>query len=262
MTRPGAILALVIIASACVLLRAEEQLRTLSGSCSISATTNAAEVDLRLERAECGEGQGCGSTQAREPVDAFLGFTLADLAREGAHVEAVIRGEAGTLSCSGGIHDGKMNGDFRFVPDAGFAARMVKAGYSGVDSEKLQAFTLFRVGMAWIHSLETAGVTDLTVGNLIALRIFHADAEYVRGLEELGYPVPSAGKLVALKVHRVNVEEVKEVRALGYQPTLDELVQMRIFRVTPDFIRRMQARGLKDLTISKLVQVRIFQLAD
>jgi hypothetical protein len=262
MTRPGAILGLVLIASGCLLLRAQEQLRTLSGSCSISASTNAAEVDLRLERAECGEGNGCGSTQTSEPVDAFLGFTLADLAREGAHVEAVIRGEAGTLSCSGGIHEGKLNGDFRFVPDAGFAARMVKAGYSGVDSEKLQAFTLFRVGMAWIQSLKTAGVTDLTMGNLIALRIFHADAEYVRSLQELGYPVPSAGKLVALKVHKVSPEEVKEVRALGYQPTLDELVQMRIFRVTPDFIRRMQARGLKDLTISKLVQVRIFQLAD
>jgi hypothetical protein len=49
---------------------------------------------------------------------------------------------------------------------------------------------------------------------------------------------------------------------MGYQPTLDELVQMRIFKVTPDFIRRMQARGLKDLTISKLVQIRIFNLAE
>jgi hypothetical protein len=37
---------------------------------------------------------------------------------------------------------------------------------------------------------------------------------------------------------------------------------MRIFKVTPDFIRRMQARGLKDLTIRKLVQIRIFNLAE
>jgi hypothetical protein len=40
------------------------------------------------------------------------------------------------------------------------------------------------------------------------------------------------------------------------------LVEMRIFKVTPDFIRRMQAKGLSNLTISKLVQIRIFQLAD
>jgi hypothetical protein len=37
---------------------------------------------------------------------------------------------------------------------------------------------------------------------------------------------------------------------------------MRIFKITPDFIHRMQAKGLSNLTISKLVQIRIFQLAE
>jgi hypothetical protein len=37
---------------------------------------------------------------------------------------------------------------------------------------------------------------------------------------------------------------------------------MRIFKVTPEFIQRMQARGMGKLTIGKLVQVRIFNLAD
>jgi len=55
---------------------------------------------------------------------------------------------------------------------------------------------------------------------------------------------------------------VKQYRALGYEPTEDELIQMRIFKVTPDFIQRMEARGLGKLTIAKLVQVRIFNLAD
>ncbi len=51
-------------------------------------------------------------------------------------------------------------------------------------------------------------------------------------------------------------------RTWRYQPTLDELIQMRIFKITPDFIHRMQAKGLNNLTISKLVQIRIFQLAE
>ena len=34
----------------------------------------------------------------------------------------------------------------------------------------------------------------------------------------------------------------------------------RIFHITPEFIQRMQGRGLKDLTIAKLVQIRIFKL--
>jgi hypothetical protein len=59
-----------------------------------------------------------------------------------------------------------------------------------------------------------------------------------------------------------NPEEVKQIRAMDYRPTVDEPIQMRIFKITPDFIHRMQARGLNDLTISKLVQIRIFNLAE
>ncbi len=44
------ILSAFLVASACLFLHAEEQLRTLTGSCSITATANEAEADLRLER--------------------------------------------------------------------------------------------------------------------------------------------------------------------------------------------------------------------
>jgi hypothetical protein len=84
----------------------------------------------------------------------------------------------------------------------------------------------------------------------------------VRSLTSLGYAMPTADQLIALRVQGVNGEEVKQIRALGYEPTVNQLIQIRIFKITPDFIQRMQARGLKDLTIDKLVQIRIFKLAD
>jgi hypothetical protein len=77
-----------------------------------------------------------------------------------------------------------------------------------------------------------------------------------------GYANLPAGKLIAFGVHGVNPDDVKQYRAMGYNPTADELIQMRIFKVTPDFIHRMEARGFNNLTISKLVQIRIFNLAD
>ena len=263
MTKAGGVLLTAFLAASTVLfLHAQEHLRTLTGSCSIAATAKEADVDLRLERGACGGDEHCGSTQTQEPLSAFLGFTLADLQREGAHVDAVIHAEAGTLTCSGAVHDGRMSGAFRFVPDPEFVERMLQMGFRDLDEEKLQAYTLFRIGIAWVHSLQSAGVSGLDSGNLIALQIFHADTDYIHTLNALGYPTPDAGKLIALRVHRVDPEEVKQVRALGYQPTLDELIQMRIFKITPDFIQRMQARGLNNLTISKLVQIRIFKLAD
>jgi hypothetical protein len=263
MTRTGwVILPLFMAASACLFLQAEDQLRTLTGSCSIAVASNDAEVDLRLERGGCGSNEDCASTRTSEPLSAFLGFTLADLRREGAHVDAVLRAEAGTITCSGAVHDGRMSGAFRFVPDVVFVNRMLQMGYRDLDEEKLQAYALFRIGIAWVHSLQAAGVSGIDSGNLIALRIFQVDADYIRSLNGLGYPTPDAGKLIALRVQHVDPEEVKEIRAMGYQPTLDELIQMRIFNVTPDFIHRMQAKGFNNLTISKLVQIRIFKLAE
>jgi hypothetical protein len=88
------------------------------------------------------------------------------------------------------------------------------------------------------------------------------DEAYIRGITALGYAMPSADMSIALRVQGVDPAEVREIRALGYQPTLDELIQIRIFHITPEFIRRMRARDLKDLTIAKLIQIRIFNLAD
>jgi hypothetical protein len=258
----GILGAALLALSTSLILQAEEQLPTLTGSCSVNAASNPAEADLRLERGGCEGFHDCGSTQTQEPWNAFSGFTLADLQREGARVDAVIHAEAGKITCSGAVHDGRLSGDYTFVPDPAFVARMQQMGFRDLDAEKLQAYTLFHIETAWIRSIQDTGVTGLDSGNLIALRIFHVDAGYISGLKALGYPAPGAGKLVALRVQHVEPEEVKQIRAMGYQPTLDELVQMRIFKVTPDFIRRMQARGLKDLTIRKLVQIRIFNLAE
>jgi hypothetical protein len=258
----GVVLTALLAATTGLFLQAEQQLRTLNGSCSVTATAHEAEVDLRLERDACGGSEHCGSNQTQEPISAFLGFTLADLRREGAHVDAVLRAEAGTITCSGAVHDGRLSGAFNFVPDPAFVDRMLQMGYRDLDEEKLQAYTLFRIGTDWVRSLQDAGVSGMDAGNLIALRIFHADTDYIHSLNALGYPTPDAGKLITLRVHRVDVEEVKQIRALGYHPTLDELIQMRIFHVTPDFIHRMQARGFSQLTISKLVQIRIFNLAE
>src|SRR6202789_4071844 len=179
MTKTGwGVLSIFLAVFTCLLLQAEEQLRTLTGSCSITATSNGTEADLRLERSGC-EGNGnCSSTQAQEPLSAFSGFALADLQREGAHMDARIRAEAGTITCSGTVHGGRMSGDFTFVPAPAFVDRMLHLGFRDLEAEKLQAYTLFDIGTAWVRSLQTAGVSDLHSGNLIGLRIFHVDADY------------------------------------------------------------------------------------
>ncbi|HEY2859640.1 MAG TPA: hypothetical protein VGJ21_14570 [Terracidiphilus sp.] len=234
-------------------------LETLHKSCSISVSENEGKFRLRIMDAGCNDDDNCRNFND-DSVSRLAGITLADLGREGAQITASLSAEAGKFVCAGTVHEDVLRGDATFTPDEGFVGRMRGMGFSGLDSEKLETYTLFDISTAWVDSLKKAGISGLSVDNLIALKIFRVDAAYVSGITSMGYETPDADKLVGLKVQGVNAEEVREIRGLGYKPTLDELVQIRIFHITPDFIKRMQSRGLHDLTISKLVQIKIFKL--
>jgi hypothetical protein len=241
-------------------LRADEILSSLKGTCAISVSTKANRWDLRLEHGACVDHSDCGENNTQEPLDAFAGLSIEDLRREGAHVDAVLTAEAGRLTCSGSIHDSKLTGEFTFEPNRVFAERMKQLGITGLDSQKLEAYTLFHIEASWLQALQQVGVTGIDANNLLALKIFKVEPGYVQSLASLGYPNLPVDKLVALSIQGVNTDDIKEVRSMGYRPNVDELIQMRIFKVTPNFIRHMQAKGYNDLTISKLVQIRIFKL--
>ena len=198
-----------------------------------------------------------------ESLSRFTGVTLADLARNGAHLTATLAAEAGSFTCTGTVDDGALSGDSVFTPAPEFVSRMAQMGFTGYDSDKLMPYAFLNVETPWVRSLQSAHITGMNADNIIALRVFNVDPAYIQSMAALGYDVrPTADQLIALKSQGVDAAEVHEIRALGYKPTLDELVQIRIFKITPDFIHRMQARGFKDLTIAKLVQIRIFKLAE
>jgi len=246
-------------------LPALADLQPIQRHCTVLAAERKDGYRLRLELRDpgCSSDNRCGSHENdSNDLDRLAGITLADLGNDGAHLTVTLHGEAGTLTCTGDVHANRFEGEGVFIPDPAFVNRMAQIGFTGYDSEKLLAYTFIGVESDWARTLVDAHVQGVTIDNLLALRIFHIDVPYVRGFTALGYPQPDADKLIGLKVQGVNEQEVREIRGMGYQPSLDELIQIRIFKITPDFIRRMQDRGFHNLTISKLVQIRIFNLAE
>jgi hypothetical protein len=228
--------------------------------CSITTGDKAGSLRLRMGDEGCESDQHCGNFSNDDMASRITGMTLADLARDGAQLTAEMKAEAGTFTCAGTVHGGALEGKATFTPNEAFVGRMGQLGFSGLDTDKLEAYTLFDIKTSWVESLKNAKVSGLTIDNLIALKIFRVDAGYVAAITALGYETPDADKLVGMKVQGVNAEEVRQIRALGLQPSMDELIQMRIFHVTPDFVRTMQARGFHDLTIARLVQIKIFKI--
>jgi hypothetical protein len=69
---------------------------------------------------------------------------------------------------------------------------------------------------------------------------------------------PSIRELVQMRIHGVSTEFIREVReAFGRPVTVQELVQMRIHGTSVEFVRAMQDVFGDDLTIGDLTQMRI-----
>jgi len=237
---------------------------TLAGLCMVSAShdNNAAEVVFRSS--DCGdEGHNCSMSNNSDIAwTRWTGVSPEALKQDGAQLHGLMIGEAGELRCSGTVHDGVLSGRYEFTPNPAFVQKMASMGFNEITPRKQEGFLMLDVTTVWVQQMKDAGVTELTTNKLMGLRALHVDQSYIRGMSEAGYPELRAGKLTEMKAVGVTPEKAREAKALGFQPTEQELVQMSIFKVDRPFVERMRARGLTDLTLAKLIKVKIFKLDD
>ena len=67
-------------------------------------------------------------------------------------------------------------------------------------------------------------------------------------------------ELFALAMHDVSTAFIKSMIAEGYRVSLEDYLTMRIFDITPDYIREMRNLGFKDITHDELVSSRIHKV--
>ena len=254
----------LLLASVPVVGHAQE----LSGLCMVSASHNSVRntdtADVLLRRSSCDDGgHDCGTSENSNISWArWTGVSEEALSHEGAQLTAELAGDAGELRCSGVVHDGVLSGRYQFTPNAAFVQKMSSMGFGEITGNKQEAMLLLDVNTVWVEQMKSAGVTDLSTGKLIGLRALHVDLDYIHAMAAAGYPELRANKLTEMKAVGVTPEKVKEAKALGFQPSEQDLVQMSIFKIDRPFVERMRARGLDNLTLAKLIQIKIFKLDD
>ena len=67
-------------------------------------------------------------------------------------------------------------------------------------------------------------------------------------------------ELFALALHDVSTAFIKSMIAEGYRVSLEEYLTMRIFDITPEYIREMRSLGFKNITHDELVASRIHRV--
>ena len=66
--------------------------------------------------------------------------------------------------------------------------------------------------------------------------------------------------LYALAVHDVSTAFIRSMMAEGYRVSLEQYLAMRIFDITPEYIREMRSLGFKDISSDELVASKIHKV--
>jgi len=93
--------------------------------------------------------------------------------------------------------------------------------------------------------------------SLFTLALHDVSTAFIKSMQAEGYRV-SLEKYLAMRIFDITPEYIREMRSLGFK-NLDseELVATRIHKVTPDYVRQMRAAGW-DLSLEQLQSSRIF----
>ena len=95
---------------------------------------------------------------------------------------------------------------------------------------------------------------------LIAMKIHGVDADYIREIRSIGprFAQLSNEELVKMRIHRVSARSVQQLAELGYADiSFKDLIAAHIHGVSPTFIREMAALGYRGLTMRQLTAMRI-----
>jgi hypothetical protein len=100
--------------------------------------------------------------------------------------------------------------------------------------------------------------------------VFTPNAAYINTLRSMGIDMTREKKknrdwdeeeeLFALAMHDVSTAFIKSMIAEGYRVSLEDYLTMRIFDITPEYIREMRGLGFKNITHDELVASRIHKV--
>jgi hypothetical protein len=97
---------------------------------------------------------------------------------------------------------------------------------------------------------------------------FTPDRSYIDKLRAVGVAFDLEGRhhrrerteeedLFTLALHDVSTAYIKSMQNIGYRTTLDKYLEMRIFNITPEYVREMESLGFKDISTQDLIDTKI-----
>ena len=143
-----------------------------------------------------------------------------------------------------------------------FAQQMAQAGFGKLSADDLIACKIHGVSPDEIAKMKQQGFEIKSIQDAISFRIFNVTPEFVTGMKAAGFPNLTQQQVLSLRVQGVTPEYAQGIAKEFPGATVEDVIKTRIFHIDAGFIEQAKRIGLKQLTIEKLVQLRISGILD
>jgi len=143
-----------------------------------------------------------------------------------------------------------------------YAQKMAQLGFGKLGADDLIAAKIQDVTPEYIAQLKRDGLEVKSIQDAISYRIFNVTPEFIAQMKSAGFGDLAHDQLMALRVQDVTPEYAQQIRQQYPGATADDVVKTKIFNIDAAFIANAKRHGFNDLTLDKLVKLRISGILD
>jgi hypothetical protein len=144
-----------------------------------------------------------------------------------------------------------------FKIDTNAIREFTRLGYPNLSLRELVNFRVGNVNAAFVNGMRELGYTDISAHKLANLAILGVTPAYVRELRAAGLTDLTPRDAEQLRIGNITATKIDAYKKLGYSLSPHELSEFGIFGVTPDYIRKIEAKGYKAIPVDKLIKLRM-----
>ena len=135
-------------------------------------------------------------------------------------------------------------------------------GFGKPSADDLIACKMQQITPEYIAQLKQQGLEVNSLQDAISYHMFQVTPEFVAGMKAAGFNGLTAKQLLAMRVQGITPDYAREIKKRFPSATGEDVIKTRIFRIDSAFIADAEKHGFKNLSLDKLVQLRISGLFD